>query len=133
MGEADENEATNAGAGVVVVLNRDLMFGSQIRAVLKALGHEARFARDTSGFVAALRETGGGAARGLIDMNGDVDWAVIAVFAAEAGRVPLLGFGPHVDVDGRRAAKRAGVDRIVSRGDFHRDAATLVARYARSA
>jgi hypothetical protein len=43
---------------------------------------------------------------------------------------PLLGFGPHVDVDGRRAAKAAGLTRIVSNGEFHRDLVALVARYA---
>ena len=131
MDETGGKKATDAGAGVVVVLNRDLMFGSQIRAVLRALGHEARFARDTSGFLAALREAGESASRGVVDMNGTVDWAAIAEFTGETGRAPLLGFGPHVDVEGRKAAKRAGIDRIVSNGDFHRDAATLVTRYAR--
>lgn len=116
-----------------MVQNRDLMFGSLIRSAVKALGYEARVARDTAGFVAALRELNGRAVLGLIDMNGAVDWERVAVLAGEPGRPPLVGFGPHVDVEGRRAAKQAGVDRIVSNGDFHRDAAALIGRYARTA
>ncbi|HEX5500673.1 MAG TPA: hypothetical protein VFX03_15660, partial [Thermomicrobiales bacterium] len=72
-------------------------------------------------------------ALGVIDMNGPVDWDEIAALAAMADRPPLLGFGPHVEVAGRRAAKAAGVDRIVANGEFHRDAAALIRRYARPA
>ena len=45
--------------------------------------------------------------------------------------MPTLAFGPHVDVEGRRAAKAAGVTRIVSNGQFHSDMAGLIERYRR--
>lgn len=122
------------GGPVVVVLNRDLMFGSRITGVLRHLGYRARFARETDDFLAALAAEGEGAALGIIDMNAGVDWDAVGAFLGRSGeRAPLLGFGPHVDVAGRKAAKEAGLDRIVSNGQFHADAPTLIARYARTA
>jgi hypothetical protein len=118
--------------GVVVVLNRDLMFGMRIRQALQSLGYESRFAGETGGFVDLLRDVGPAAVLGVIDMNGAVDWALIRA-GKDDGTIPtpLLGFGPHVDIEGRRAAKGAGVDRLVSNGDFHRDTTGLLRRYAR--
>jgi hypothetical protein len=45
--------------------------------------------------------------------------------------VPVLVFGSHFDVDGRRAAKAAGVARVLTNGDFHKDMVGFVRRYAR--
>ncbi|MDF3015147.1 MAG: hypothetical protein K0R44_372, partial [Thermomicrobiales bacterium] len=47
------------------------------------------------------------------------------------GLAPTLAFGPHVDIEGRRAAKAAGVTRIVSNGQFHTDTVGLIERYRR--
>ena len=141
-GQVDRQEQQGAGSaetdrqdrqgGTVVVLNRDLMFGMRIRQALQSLGYASRFAADTSGFVGLLREMEPPAALGVIDMNGQVDWALIRGVKDDAS-VPtsILAFGPHVDIDGRREAKAAGVDRLVSNGDFHRDTAGLLRRYAR--
>ena len=119
---------------VVVVLNRDVMFGSRIGGVLRHLGYRARFVRDGDALLAALDEEGSAVALGIVDMNAAVDWDRVRAFVDQGGdRAPLLGFGPHVDVAGRRAAKDAGVDRIVSNGQFHAEAAELIARYARHA
>jgi len=126
------NDAMTDAAPVVVALNRDLMFGSRISSVVKALGFAPRLVKDTDAFALAVREAD--PALAIVDMNGPVDWGAIAALAADpAVTTPLLGFGPHVDVDGRRAAKAAGMTRIVSNGDFHRDTAELISRYARPA
>ena len=55
-----------------------------------------------------------------------------SLMTAEGPGVPVLAFGSHLDVDGRRAAKAAGVTRVLSNGDFHRDMVPLVQRYAKS-
>jgi hypothetical protein len=118
--------------GTVIVLNRDLMFGSKIASAVKLQGFEPVFVRDTAAFVTALRDAGGRAALGVIDMNGVVDWdAISGLTAADGIDTPLLGFGPHVDVEGRRAAKAAGLRRILSNGEFHRETAEMIGRYAR--
>jgi hypothetical protein len=116
-----------------VVLNRDLLFGSRIRSALTSLGLGACFTADAAQFVDALREQPETLAIGIIDMNGAVSWSVIQEELARpnADRVPMLAFGPHVDIEGRRAAKAAGVTRIVSNGQFHGDMAGLIERYRR--
>ena len=126
-------EFTDRGPTLAVVLNRDLLFGSRIRSALAGLGLEGRFVTTTEQFAGALSEQPGSVAIGIIDMNGAVSWDVVreALSRAESGLAPTLAFGPHVDVESRRAAKAAGITRIVSNGQFHSDMAGLIARYRR--
>ena len=102
-------------------MNRDLLFGSRIRSALKSLGLEAHFVATAEQFVGALHERPSSVAIGIIDMNGAVSWDVIReeLSRPNGDQVPTLGFGSHVDVESRRAAKAAGVTRIVSNGQFH--------------
>ena len=118
---------------LAVVLNRDLLFGSRIRSALARLGLESRFVATAEQFADALSGDPNSVAIGIIDMNGAISWDVIreAQSKEDAGAVPTLAFGPHVDIEGRRAAKTAGVTRIVSNGQFHTDMAGLIERYRR--
>ena len=120
---------------LAVVLNRDLLFGSRIRSALLRLGLESRFVATAEQFAEALGSEATRVAIAIIDMNGAVSWDVIADALARgnAGLVPTLAFGPHVDVEGRRAAKAAGVRRIVTNGQFHSDTVGLIERYRRHA
>lgn len=118
--------------GIALVLNRDLLFGSRIRSALAGLGMEPRFAGTSQELVSAMDELGDACAIVIIDMNGAVDWPVIEAALASAGDPPpTLAFGPHVDVDMLRAAKSAGVSRVVSNGQFTREMTQLVERYRR--
>ncbi len=121
----------SGSSGTVVVLNIDLMFGVRIGNGLRGLGYDVTFAKDARRFAEVVRETRPAPVLGLIDMNAGIAWETIAELANDlAVATPLLAFGPHVDVAGRRAAKAAGVDRIVSNGEFHRSMVELVRRYA---
>jgi hypothetical protein len=125
-------ESPNAVPSFAIVLNRDLLFGSRIRSALKALGLNAQFAATTDRFVEALSEHGDAAAIAIIDMNGSVAWDVLGEALADPLSLPpILAFGPHTDVDNRRAAKSAGVSRIVSNGQFQREMVGLIDRYRR--
>ena len=126
-------ESTGTRPTLAVVLNRDLLFGSRIRSALGSLGLEARFVSTAEQFVGELHQEPASVAIGIVDMNGVVSWDVIRkeLSGAKGGAVPTLAFGPHVDVEGRRAAKAAGVTRIVSNGQFHADMAGLIERYSR--
>lgn len=131
MGESGKAEAGTGRLGTVVVLNVDLMFGVRIGNGLRGLGYRVVFARDGRGFSELVRERSPAPVLGVIDMNAGIDWSVIGELATDRDvTTPLLAFGPHVDIDGRRAAKAAGVDRIVSNGEFHRSMVELVGRYA---
>lgn len=121
-----------ATAGTVVVLNRDLLFGMRIRNAARSLGYDALVLPDTVAFVEALRTSTPTAVLAVVDMNGSVNWDQIRrVVDDPEVIVPILAFGPHVDVEGRRAAKGSGINRIVSNGEFHRSMVDLLRRYAR--
>jgi hypothetical protein len=122
--------AAAAGRGEVVVLNSDLFFGVKISNQLKKQGYIVAFRKTAEDFAGAIHSTS--AVLGLIDLNAAPDWTVVSNLVREIGeRTPILVFGSHLDVDGLRAAKAAGVRRVVSNGDFHQNMLELVARYAR--
>ncbi|MBA2521084.1 MAG: hypothetical protein H0V24_15585 [Chloroflexia bacterium] len=121
------------GLGTIVVLNRDLMFGVRIANQLRAAGYTVSFAQKTSEFVSRLRLADPKAVLGVVDMNTPVEWPLIQALVLDTSNAtPLLGFGPHLDVPGRRAAKAAGVSRIVTNGEFHHDTIGFVRRYAKA-
>src|SRR5215204_410762 len=103
-------EPTGEGPTLAIVLNRDLLFGSRIRSALAELGLESRFVATAELFVGAVSQEPSSVAIGIIDMNGAISWDVIheALLCGNAGLVPTLAFGPHVDIESRRAAKAAG-------------------------
>lgn len=115
----------------IVVLNRDLFFGVRIGNLLKGAGYAVAFAADTAIFGDRLRQSQPAPVLGIVDMSAGVEWDAIRDLIADATvATPVLVFGAHKDVDGFRAAKAAGVTRVVSNGDFHRDTIALVKRYA---
>lgn len=129
---ADETATNLGGLGTIVVLNRDLMFGVRIANQLRAAGYTVSFAQKTSEFVSRVRLAEPRAVLGVVDMNTPVEWPLIQALVLDtANATPLLGFGPHLDVQGRRAAKAAGVSRIVTNGEFHQDTVGFVRRYAK--
>ena len=129
----NDSDRNSGGTGTIIVLNRDLMFGIRIANQLRAAGYTVTFARETSEFVNRVRTAGPEAVLGVVDMNTPVEWTLIQDLVLDTSNAtPLLGFGPHLDVQGRRAAKAAGVSRIVTNGEFHHDTVGYVRRYARS-
>lgn len=117
--------------GQIVVLNRDLFFGVRLGNAMREAGYRVEFAKETAAFVERVRAQEPAAVLGIVDLNAGVDWEQIATLTADpAVATPILVFGPHMDVTGFRSAKAAGVRRIVSNGEFHRDMVGLVARYA---
>lgn len=127
MSEPQTNRYPNA-----IVLNRDLLFGSRIRSALAQLGLTPLFVRDVGQMIAAVSEHAETCGIVIVDMNGPVAWETFREGLADWSGLPTLAFGPHVDVEGRRAAKRAGVTRIVSNGQFHGEMVELIERYRRT-
>ena len=114
------------GQGTVLALIRDLFFSVKIRNELAAIGITVRLVGNTDAFVSTARELN--PVLGIIDISAGVDWGRIAELA---GSIPLLAFGPHRDVQGFRAAKAAGVTRVVANSELHAHLLELVDRYAR--
>ena len=119
---------------VLIALNRDVFFGVRLRNLAKELGFDLIVAQNPEAVGRALQERHQTAALVVIDMNvldRSLDWDALATVLADYPAVPSLGFGSHTDVETRRAAKQAGLTRIVANSEFHRDAASLIQRYAR--
>jgi len=122
-----DNPAENA-SGLVAVLSTDLFFGMRIRTSLRQLGYAVAIAQDVPTFSRHLENGDQRATLGIVDFNFPVDWD--GVKKAMKTGVPILAFGPHKDIAGFRAAKLAGVTRVVANGEFSRSLPELARRYA---
>jgi len=123
----DRLNDTSGPRGLVVVLSRDLFFGMRIRASLRPLGYLVSIAQDVATFRNNLTSQDQYASLGLIDFNHPVVWDELAEVLVSG--IPMIAFGPHTDVEGFRAAKQAGVARVVSNGEFSRSLPQLVDKY----
>jgi hypothetical protein len=118
----------------ILALNRDVFFGIKLRNLAKELGYDLTLAPGVPQMESALSANAVQTALIIIDMNvlgQGVDWSALSAVLDQHRYIPTLGFGSHTDVEERRSAKSVGLTRIVSNGDFHRNAAELIQRYAR--
>jgi len=128
---AESGFTSSTIVGKIVFLNRDLFFGVRVGNTLRGLGYTVSVAPAAAAFVAKLREATPPPLLGIIDISAGVDWPIITSLTSSEQYTPILAFGPHKDVEGLRAAKSAGVTRVVSNGDFHQHMVELVRRYCR--
>jgi DNA-binding response OmpR family regulator len=94
----------------------DLMLSSRVTESLKASGHEVT-AKSSLSSTSDLPD-------GTEVVVCDLDTAPLEVIAALD--VPVLGFYSHVDVDTRRRALDAGLDKVVPRSRMARELPDLV-------
>lgn len=110
----------------LLLLIPDLFFGVKVADTARALGYPIREVKDATALLATAQA---GAVGIVLDMQERSDWqsAVRALKAAAAtATIPVLAFGPHVDVETSRAAVMAGCDRIVTRGKLARELPDLL-------
>ena len=88
----------------------DLLFGSKLRGALAAAGHEVVAPDDPADLQ-------------VVDLTADADERL---GEARIGELPTLAFYSHVEVDVRRKAEAAGVDRVVPRSRMARETVALV-------
>jgi hypothetical protein len=127
-GQANANGARSRG--VVVLLIKDVFFSVAVRNNARALGFDVHLTKSCGAFADSLSVVD--PVLGIVDLHAvgdDGDWDCVREVIERD--VPVLVFGPHRDVDGMRAAKAAGVTRVVSNGQFHAEMGTLITRYAR--
>ncbi len=129
-GGDDETIRPVPDRGVVAVLSTDLFFGMRIRTSLRQMGYSVAIAKDVPAFSKHLVSGDQKACLGIVDFNYPVDWNAFSDAGAMNAGVPVLAFGPHKDVDGFRAAKKAGVTRVVANGEFSKSLPELALRYA---
>jgi CheY-like chemotaxis protein len=99
----------------ILVAVRDLVFRSKIHAAAERLGVPVRFAPRGTPLSEAARDLGEGTVLADLAEPGVLD----EVRAAKrAGKVRVVGFLGHLEVDLARAASEAGVDEVLSRGQL---------------
>ncbi|MCA9860263.1 MAG: hypothetical protein KC438_11100 [Thermomicrobiales bacterium] len=123
------NESETLGPAVIV-LNKDLFFGVTIANTVRALGYTPIAARSTTALASALSVTQEPALV-VIDIAAVDDWDALGTIVAETPELPCIAFGSHTNVEGLRSAKRAGLTRVFSNGEFHRTMGDAITRYAR--
>jgi hypothetical protein len=130
MTSTSQPSANSLPLPTVVVLNRDLFFGVRIGNILKSAGFEPKFVKTTTELTDLVQNEPSAPALIIVDIGANPDWDQVGSLST---KTPILAFGPHKDVESLRAAKTAGVTRVVSNSEFHRNALELIQRYATSA
>jgi hypothetical protein len=118
-------------APVVLVFNKDLFFGVTIANTLRALGYAPRAVRSSASLFSNL-EANPAAALTIVDITAVDDWDALQSALAATPDIPAIAFGSHTNVDGLRSAKRIGMTRVFSNGEFHRTMGDTIIRYART-
>jgi CheY-like chemotaxis protein len=117
--------------GLVLVLEDDLLFSSRIQSAVRAHGFNTRFAGDISELTEALK-----AAPVLILVNigsERIPWPQMVEIAQERRlppHAPVVGYGPHVDLELRERALEIGCDAFVARSAVANNMGSLLERYA---
>jgi hypothetical protein len=123
-----EQQHSDAG-GPILLLVPDVFFAVTVRNAVRRTGYEPHIVKTTDDLVVVAGEHQ--AVLVVVDLSAvrsDAEWVDISDLVD--GGLPVLVFGSHKDVDGLRAAKAAGVTRVVSNGQFHREMTDLIQRYA---
>ena len=114
----------------VLVFNTDLFFGVTIANTLRALGYAPQTVR-SAGSLASSLEAHPESALVIVDIAAIEDWDALKIILADYPDVPVIAFGSHTNVEGLRSAKRIGMTRVFSNGEFHRTMGNTISRYAR--
>lgn len=112
----------------IVFFSSDLMFQSRVSSVVRQGGNDLIVVRN----VDALREKKIPAEDlkiVVLDLSlKSVDLTeVISTLKREYPATTVVAYGAHVDVDALESAQRAGADTVLTRGQFDRDMARILA------
>lgn len=111
-----------------LLITTDLMATSSAEGDARRVGVELAIVAPGRAVESAGAET----RLGAIDLSapiGDLSALVEGLRAAAAGAT-LVAYGPHVHEARLQAARDAGCDLVISRGQFHKGFADLLKRYA---
>ncbi len=132
---ADQDAAAGPDAASApsraLLLDNDLFFVTKITDTLKHAGWTTATARRLEDFLRRLAEDRPELALVNTAARG-VDWQTAIRAAREAG-VPVVAFGPHVDLETQAAARQAGASRVISNSKLAADLPGIVARTVRRA
>jgi len=115
----------------VLAVTSDLTFRSRIDVTLRHAGIAVRFV-NAAGLSAALLDSP--ASLLLVDYSAldDSAWEAIRAMksGAPAARMPLVAYGPHMDLQGRDRAMQAGADEVVANSQIATQLVEIIRRHA---
>ena len=117
--------------GTILLAIPDLIFGVRVADTARAAG----FTPVDTSLAQLPRAVNPDVALIVIDMSQQDDWqAAIRALKADpaTAHIPVLAYGPHVDVTASRAALAAGCDRLVTRGKLMAELPQLLQATART-
>lgn len=151
-----EDGSFEKSAPLILCFVADLMFASHIESAAERLSYRVEWVasgqqiapQDLETLPRQLAEHLVGAGAALIDRltqshpalvildlgNPAVpwrEWLALIKSAPATRRIPVICYGPHVDVDAFQAAKGRGADAVVARSRFLSDLPHMIERYAR--
>jgi CheY-like chemotaxis protein len=100
----------------IVLIVDDLMFLPRLDSTLRHLGYQTSTATNEATLTRALFKS---PVLVIVDLfSQSIDWVALIqlIKKSKAGPVPVLGFGPHVDLSLREKALAVGCDAVVGRG-----------------
>jgi len=104
----------------VALLTADLMLGSQVVGAAARVGEQLRAFATIDQLCEALAAAPASLVIVDLSLPGlDVSGLISRLHVLPHGSPRTLAFGSHVHVDRLAAARTAGCDRVVSRGQFH--------------
>ena len=111
----------------LVLLSRDLMLTSRVDGVATQKGFATIHAADHVGAVAAAKDDDCQILFVDLQLPGlDINALVNGVREKASREVRIVACGPHVHEHRLAAAREAGCDQVVTRGQFDREADTIL-------
>lgn len=123
---------TTKERGVIIAVIKDVFFGITVRNTIKRLNFEPQIIKSAQILLDTVAVYDPSLV--IVDLQVIEDesaWDFIT--ATREKDIPVLVFGPHKDVEGLRAARQAGVSRVVANSQFHREMPVLIERYVKGA
>ncbi len=111
---------------MVLLITTDLLASSQVEGAARSVGVSLEIAGPK-----AAREKVATVRLVVLDLAsplGDLPTLVAQLKSLESAPA-VIAFGPHVHEQKLQAAAEAGCDEVLTRGQFHRSAAAVIARY----
>jgi DNA-binding response OmpR family regulator len=111
----------------IVVMIRDLFFSVKVRNELTNAGYEPLLVKREPELLSTVEASNPSLV--LLDLGTNPDWQTLEPLLENESAPPILAFGPHKDIEGRREAQAAGVTRVVTNQQLHKDLVGYVVRY----
>lgn len=114
----------------VLLISSDLMLSSQVSGAANRAGCELKIVPSITSGLEALSEQP--VVLVVLDLGtpGNEPAEVVpALRAATSNEMAIVSFGPHVHKQRLEAARQAGCDMVISRGQFHSQAEEIFRRY----